>query len=486
MSPPSKVSAGLGGGNGLTAYCADVLPTDSPCDGAGRMSLSVDPPSPFPLSMACNGKLSRPKFLELPNQCENLCVKSGPDSPSPSSCQAPAKILSSCSSMFCTNLYLSSSLCSDTQKQIGKLPFLPNPQLPQTSRSAGDSSKFSMLSDDDCTSAYEQDATTDPVKDFLNYQSCASDGNSCDMTCPSDNFALSEQLELQFLSDDLHIVITDSGENPGIDELYEVPNSPPQPETVSACRSYPPTTPSAVPLLSPNSSQSAATQKPRMRWTPELHERFVEAVNKLDGAEKATPKGVLKLMNVEGLTIYHVKSHLQKYRLAKYIPEKKEDKKTSSCEEKKSSPCKAGDILRKGSIAEALCMQIEVQKQLHEQLEVQRALQLRIEEHARFLQKILEEQRKAGSALISPLSLSSLTQGEQEGEPHPSTSSLVTDSSPKLPEPKTEPMPLPTPPAKHGADENPDPEQQPCQKKLCVEAELKSTSEEVVVGATTE
>ncbi|CAM8983569.1 unnamed protein product [Rhodiola kirilowii] len=145
--------------------------------------------------------------------------------------------------------------------------------------------------------------------------------------------------------------------------------------------------------VNPASSSSNSAARQRMRWTPELHEAFVEAVNQLGGSERATPKGVLKLMKVEGLTIYHVKSHLQKYRTARYRPDPSEttsQRNVTPTEEFSSLNLKAGI-----GITDALRLQMEVQKSLHEQLEIQRNLQLRIEEQGRYLQMMFEKQCKS-------------------------------------------------------------------------------------------
>ncbi|CAL9219507.1 unnamed protein product [Arabidopsis halleri] len=144
--------------------------------------------------------------------------------------------------------------------------------------------------------------------------------------------------------------------------------------------------------------------KPRLKWTPDLHERFIEAVNQLGGADKATPKTIMKVMGIPGLTLYHLKSHLQKYRLSKNLNGQANssfnkigmmtmlEEQTPDADEIQSESLSIGPQPNKNSpIGEALQMQIEVQRRLHEQLEVQRHLQLRIEAQGKYLQSVLEK-----------------------------------------------------------------------------------------------
>ncbi|KAK4377753.1 hypothetical protein RND71_004049 [Anisodus tanguticus] len=136
--------------------------------------------------------------------------------------------------------------------------------------------------------------------------------------------------------------------------------------------------------------------KPRLKWTPDLHERFIDAVNQLGGADKATPKSVLKLMGIQGLNLYHLKSHLQKYRLSKnhhgQTNTSVANKAAASTEkicESTGSPISNPSIGPQPNnnipISEAIQMQIEVQRRLHEQLE------LGIEAQGKYLQAVLEK-----------------------------------------------------------------------------------------------
>ncbi|KAI4325134.1 hypothetical protein MLD38_030557 [Melastoma candidum] len=54
-------------------------------------------------------------------------------------------------------------------------------------------------------------------------------------------------------------------------------------------------------------------RKVKVDWTPELHRRFVQAVEQL-GVDKAVPSRILEIMGIDCLTRHNVASHLQKYR----------------------------------------------------------------------------------------------------------------------------------------------------------------------------
>ncbi|XP_020103030.1 protein PHR1-LIKE 2-like [Ananas comosus] len=160
-----------------------------------------------------------------------------------------------------------------------------------------------------------------------------------------------------------------------------------------------------------------ADPKPRLRWTADLHERFVDAVAQLGGPEKATPKTIMRTMGVKGLTLFHLKSHLQKYRLGKQSGKEmtEQSKDAAYLSEAQSSanlsPRVATPDVNEGQeVKEALRAQMEVQRKLHEQVEVQKHVQIRMEAYKKYIDSLLDKAYKIASEQIAMSSLNNSTE----------------------------------------------------------------------------
>ncbi|CAJ1909184.1 unnamed protein product [Sphenostylis stenocarpa] len=119
------------------------------------------------------------------------------------------------------------------------------------------------------------------------------------------------------------------------------------------------------------SSNSASRRgKRRIKWTKDLHEPFMMIVNSLGGPEKAKPKAILDMMKSDLLSISHVKSHLQVYH--------------------KHAQTFAGQM----QIEESRQLQLEVRRNICQQLEMQRNLQVLIQQQSQQLKGMLDYQKE--------------------------------------------------------------------------------------------
>ncbi|XP_059440313.1 protein PHR1-LIKE 3-like isoform X2 [Corylus avellana] len=187
--------------------------------------------------------------------------------------------------------------------------------------------------------------------------------------------------------------------------------------------------------------------KPRLRWTADLHERFVDAVTQLGGASKATPKAIMRTMNVKGLTLFHLKSHLQKYRLGKQSGKDMGDASRDGMPASyllespgtgNSSPNLPTSDNDGYEVKEALRAQMEVQSKLHLQVEAEKHLQIRQEAERRYIAmleracKMLADQFIGGAVIDTEDQRchGSVTGVEEEVPPglHPQRADCSTES----------------------------------------------------------
>ncbi|KAF8088779.1 hypothetical protein N665_0530s0034 [Sinapis alba] len=164
----------------------------------------------------------------------------------------------------------------------------------------------------------------------------------------------------------------------------------------------------------------AGEAKPRLRWSYELHHRFIDAVNQLGGPNSSVSVpfvllkpyqvwvGLMRILEIPELTLYHLKSHLQKYRLE--ISESIIGNKQDAAKSQERQSQKQLDIIvteekddqpnKNLQTKEAIETQFDVQKKLDEQIESK--LQVRIEAQGKYLKSVLMKAQETLSRYKSP------------------------------------------------------------------------------------
>ncbi|KAK8914350.1 Transcription activator GLK2 [Platanthera zijinensis] len=135
--------------------------------------------------------------------------------------------------------------------------------------------------------------------------------DSIDFSCIFEGFDFAGDLlpELEIPEPHAGILSESSAE---IREEQEI-GSPESPANIEKLTPLTPAAPMTPESRRATAKHSHGKKKIKVDWTPELHRRFVTAVEEL-GVDKAVPSRILEIMGNHNLTRHNVASHLQKYR----------------------------------------------------------------------------------------------------------------------------------------------------------------------------
>lgn len=143
-----------------------------------------------------------------------------------SQAELPDRISPSNASTFCTSMYSSSAADSSKScRQAGALPFLPHPPKREQQQQQSSSSPSLLVCTDLGNGGQDEAEAEHPaeLKDFLNLSGEASWRGGFHGESSGVAFRFGEQVEFQFLSEQLGIAITDHDESPRLDVSPIVP-----------------------------------------------------------------------------------------------------------------------------------------------------------------------------------------------------------------------------------------------------------------------